>query len=626
MWREAERPAVAAPPRRRARALGFAALLLGALCLIVGAKFQLLARCGSDVPYWDQWDAEGEHLLPPYVEGRLTAQQLFQPHNEHRPVFTRLLTLALFEAGEQQWDPRPQMLVNAFLHGGFALLLIAFGVRALDRTWSWIFAILAVLFFSSTVTWENTLAGFQSQFYFVLLFSALHVGGTLLARPGSRAALVAPLAGVAALFSMASGPLSAMAVIAAVAVRALRDRGLSRHDVWTLASNAALVALGLGLKADVPGHAVLKAGSFAVWVDAWLHELAWPIVHPAGALLGIVAPLAALWAYWKRKLDGPVALTVLAMAIWAGLQAAALAYARGGDNRGYSWRYFDTLGACALIYFLTLACVVHALPGFWRRLGQVVGVATAIMLAVTLARETRAAERDVLTQMPGYNAARRDSVRDYVATGDTAKLDRKPWEELPYPSPQRLAELLDRPVVRRILPPSLRPPTPFAPDTQRTIGFEENPALPDPAPNGLRSWRSNGAAAAHFESAPFPTQYSRVTVFAAGAVGPAQLALIATDGRTVTPLSAVELTPRWRRLNFSVSPGEYRLAATPRDSAWMAVTQPVTTSPLSAWAAKAPHAWPWFVTAGAMLLAGSLLVSVLITPARPAHRAGAAAP
>jgi hypothetical protein len=54
---------------------------------------------GSDVPNWDQWDAEGVNLLLPWSQGKLHVLDLFAPHNEHRVALTKLVALGR-RAGE----------------------------------------------------------------------------------------------------------------------------------------------------------------------------------------------------------------------------------------------------------------------------------------------------------------------------------------------------------------------------------------------------------------------------------------------------------------------------------------------------------------------------------------------
>ncbi|MEO5961670.1 MAG: hypothetical protein ABIZ49_12530, partial [Opitutaceae bacterium] len=73
--------------------------------IVLGAKWAAVDRFGSDVPMWDQWDAEGAELLTPWFEGGDFVAHLFHPHNEHRVILTKLQNLALALLNGQ-WDAR----------------------------------------------------------------------------------------------------------------------------------------------------------------------------------------------------------------------------------------------------------------------------------------------------------------------------------------------------------------------------------------------------------------------------------------------------------------------------------------------------------------------------------------
>ena len=61
--------------------------------LILGAKWTFIDRYGTDMPDWDQWDAEGLHLYAPWFTHDHFVRELFTPHNEHRIVLTKLQNL-----------------------------------------------------------------------------------------------------------------------------------------------------------------------------------------------------------------------------------------------------------------------------------------------------------------------------------------------------------------------------------------------------------------------------------------------------------------------------------------------------------------------------------------------------
>jgi hypothetical protein len=78
------------------------------------------------MPDWDQWDAEALKLLVPWYEQDQFLSRLFEPHNEHRVVLTKLQNLALTVLNGQ-WDSRLFAVANALIHAALEWL---FGGRA----------------------------------------------------------------------------------------------------------------------------------------------------------------------------------------------------------------------------------------------------------------------------------------------------------------------------------------------------------------------------------------------------------------------------------------------------------------------------------------------------------------
>ncbi|MEI8290672.1 MAG: hypothetical protein WCH99_14485 [Verrucomicrobiota bacterium] len=146
------------------------ALWLAALFLtIFGAKLWLIQVFGTNVPFFDQWD-EARVFFKPWLDGKLTLSAWFAPHNEHRIFFTRALDWLEIRLNHQ-WDPRLQMVVNAVIHAAYAVGL-AFCV--------WFFTgkkqpgricFLLTPLFALPFAAENAIHGFQSQMYFLEIFS-----------------------------------------------------------------------------------------------------------------------------------------------------------------------------------------------------------------------------------------------------------------------------------------------------------------------------------------------------------------------------------------------------------------------------------------------------------------------
>jgi hypothetical protein len=152
----------------------------------------------------------GRALLP-WLEGRLDAAHWFAFHNEHRLVLTRASALALLWL-DGRWDPIVQMLSNALVHVVAIGVLIALLGRLLDLTRFLFFAAFALLLWAVPFGWDNTLGGFQLQFYLPDPAQRAEPAPRLRAGLEPRWVLGTLLA-VLAYFSMASGALILPAAI-----------------------------------------------------------------------------------------------------------------------------------------------------------------------------------------------------------------------------------------------------------------------------------------------------------------------------------------------------------------------------------------------------------------------------
>ncbi len=170
----------AAGPPRGGR-LGPLLCLAGLFTVILGAKLHLINAFGSDVPIHDQWDGEGA-LYPLLIKGALDPYILVAIHNEHRLLLTRLLLFNLLDLNGQ-WDPMLEMAVNAFIHALILTCLCMVLWRLAGRKHLAEFCIALAFIGVLPFAWENTLMGFNSNFYFVIGFSILAMLLLLGSRP-----------------------------------------------------------------------------------------------------------------------------------------------------------------------------------------------------------------------------------------------------------------------------------------------------------------------------------------------------------------------------------------------------------------------------------------------------------
>lgn len=138
----------------------FSWLVLGLTLLI---NFIFILKGTINIPYWDEWEMV-DHL------GKFDLSWLFAYHNEHRIVFTKLLTLIL--AKINGWNLYTNVAINYILliiTAGFLYKIIKPAANNL--------ATLPLYFLPifSTLNCENLARPFQSQFHFMILFGLIAV-------------------------------------------------------------------------------------------------------------------------------------------------------------------------------------------------------------------------------------------------------------------------------------------------------------------------------------------------------------------------------------------------------------------------------------------------------------------
>ena len=431
----------------------FFRLILPVLLIVFGAKMLLIEHFGAMVPFGDQWDGEAGVLYKPFLDGNLTWQILLVPHNEHRILMTRLLNLGMLGAFGG-WLPQLQMVVNAGLHVALISgLLLALMSDLKIRLISFAGLAAIAILFSLPIAWENTIWGFQSQFYLVVGFSLMSVWLLGMSRPLSPAWFGGLVLAICAYFSMATGM---AALVAALVVASARV--VSRHQRFNLSFAVSLALIVTVLVAEylwVPsllGQEELKAHSIGQFLIVFVTLASWPLPAPFGLLLYLPLP----WFAWRifRKPDtvSKSDWGLLCCVTWLAVQWAVIAYARADGP--YSSRYMDIMilgPVLAIISWLRLRWA-------WPDAGKtraVIPIVTAMALACAGA---------VILSVPAFDAARNRheqllrqtaNVQDYIETGDPAVLQKPFPEEIPFPDPNYLASMIDDTTVRAIMPPEL---------------------------------------------------------------------------------------------------------------------------------------------------------------------------
>ena len=573
----------------------------------LGAKLGLILSQGFSLPYHDQWPGEGFDVFLPYLSGKFSAATLFQSYNEHWIYFTRVLELGLLRLNGQ-WDSLLEMACNAVIHcagvAGFGWVMASLMGK---RSWLLIWPVLA-LDLALPFAWENTLCGFQSQFYFLLIFSWLTIWLLGLHQPWSGRWWLGAFAGLAALFTIASGFLAAAAVIALTALVAFKQRDWRRHlPTWGFC--AAIIVLGLALKFSISVDEVDQAQTAGELLRAAGKSLAWPwVILPWYAPLNLFPLLMLGWICVRSR--EPIKsreLLILGMGMWGILQALAGAYARGHGGGGPASRYMDSLsfisisGALAVLVLLKdhrprfrNGLLLYAALACWT-LGCLAGLGDL----------THRAWTGAIPEMFDEQTAQLKAARAWVTTGD-------PRVFLAQPADKRLAplaaKLMSEPLVRTVLPASVREPLHVTPAQITSNAFVRSGwRLETADPPTETSWGSYSeqqtAARGTFESQPVKRSampYLEIAV--AGDLGAEGLSLELVElngGRVMEVRPVSPPGGEWVNVHVKAPAGEFKVVARDdSDTKWFAFKEPREMGRWSFWNLRLLAAWKYFVILG----------------------------
>jgi hypothetical protein len=425
-------------------------IVCASLATILGAKLVLIAGVGSMTPFWDQWDAEAAFLYKPYLEGTLRFSDLVAPHNEHRILWSRLLSLALLELNGR-WDPVLQMIVNAFIHVAALGVMMRLLGRALEPWGKALLAVFTALVFALPFGWENTLAGFQSQFCLLLLFSFLCFQAGFDAEGLSLRWWAAVALAIGAFFSLASGALTLLALMSLHGLQIIA-RQRSGWREWVAAGlGLMVVAIILAHVPTLDRHAALKAHSIKDFISGVVTIASWPLSwHFAGLILANL-PLAlfVLAAVRRPIANADARWLYVVVAGWMALQVISLAYGRFNDGRAS--RYLDIVSVLVVLNFSCLLFLTDTLRPHQWRLPMLWGGLMVASILTTCVESLPSAiyHRHQQTMQQTLN------LKAFLMTSDFAHLAGKPLLAIPYFDADRLRVLASDSTILSILPRDL---------------------------------------------------------------------------------------------------------------------------------------------------------------------------
>jgi hypothetical protein len=473
------------------------------------------------------------------------------------------------------------------------------------------------LTFALPFAWENTLFGFQSPFYILVLFSVLALWLASRYPPGSLGWSLGWMCAACGLFTAASGVLISVAILSIVALKFANEPRRWRESIASLAVAAPILVFAVAIASPpLLQHAPLKAHSLMEFVIALSRALGWPWIDHPQLMPVMWLPLGTLllMAGWRRGKTTALEQFAMGLGVWVALHGAALAYGRGAGGAAPATRYMDFLSLGVVANAMALIATIDR-TGAWTR--QLKWVPLVAWLALAGGGVLRLVERTVVDLDPwnAYFAAHVANVHRLIVAGDVAAFVAKPpLIEVPYPGAQRLADFLAEPYIRRILPASVRGPLRVEPQAVTGNAFvPEGFYAVIPRDPLQRSWGSLSAvgnpAKGRFESQPLTCRAGFLKFELAGYVGQSnqRLALKALSSARELAVSASHLPrERWVDAFVRCPDGPFEIVAVDDDPAtWFAFREPVEMGPGSVVAES-------LIASSSGLLAAALLLAFVV--------------
>ena len=281
-------------------------IAIGVFIVSVASVIWAVMAHGVNVPYYDQWDRSWGEVIVSALNGEVTiatfTEQYYQ--NEHRIVFTHAVTL--LSAILTQWDMRFEMAINVLLCVLNAIVLTAIFRKYNPRATAW-GLIIASLLTISINQYGNLLWGFQTCWYFVVLFALLTFYCLDTSNMTYKRLGFAIFFAFCATFSLASGLFVWFVGIVGMWVAGIRQRRY--YIVWIVAtvialalffSNYVLLSRGFSLAWMIRYVPIYLSGSF-IPRDVFNYTLLYPFAITGLAFWRISRNSYYLWRQGHKR-------------------------------------------------------------------------------------------------------------------------------------------------------------------------------------------------------------------------------------------------------------------------------------------------------------------------------------
>jgi hypothetical protein len=488
-------------------------------------------------------------------------------------------------------------------------------------------AAIVTLAFALPFASENTLNGSQSCLYFVLFGLVVPLALMPDARPASPPWWLALAVLALGVVAFAGGSLNVVCLaVGLVLARAARRSW--RPLAMDLAACALVAAVAIALRApSPPEHAAYVASDVQHFSLLAFGALAFPFVREPtmAAVVWIPSMLLVGSLLRERRMPDPLEGTLLALAAWVFVQAAAIGYSRGSLSSVPPSRYLDVFSFVFVINMVAAVWLARGRAPDATTFPRVVIAAWGGVLLLGLAQQAHVDVVDFAAVRGTDATAHRENIRRYLGTGD------REWfagltfpHEVPVHVPALLSEvLLADPFLRARLPPALGEPLALRASRGGPGPFRREGVRPPATADALAdAWGSydghDGAGVGVFKSRSIACSWGalvRVDVTGELNEGNMELRMVTDAGRVGSLASTFLPSGRWQPIWARCPPGPFRIVARDWDSAhWFAVGSPIEYGWLS-FLAEAALARVWLP-----LAVGALLAAWAASRHRDPHR------
>jgi hypothetical protein len=133
--------------------------------------------------------------------------------------------------------------------------------------------------------WENTLIGFQSQFYFLLLFSFLFIWAMSKYKTNSIGWFFGLTTGILSTLSLASGAITLVTGFIIITLKNIFDKRQSKEIIFPALIILCISIFTIALTPKIEQHQLLKTHSVLDFLFGFLKIAAWPTKNPIFSII-----------------------------------------------------------------------------------------------------------------------------------------------------------------------------------------------------------------------------------------------------------------------------------------------------------------------------------------------------